>query len=90
MNLSTKIGTLILAGAMSLGVSTNTQAQLAALGGTTGVTAATAIAIGVIGGIAIQSAGNDNPDAPLPRGDGNEPGGGTDAPFDTTTTSPGT
>lgn len=89
MNLSTKIGTLILASAMSLGVSTNTQAQsggLAALGTTTGITVASAIAIGVVGAIAIQSAGDGNPDAPLPRGDGNEPDGGSQSTFDTTST----
>lgn len=89
MNLSTKIGTLVLASAMSLGVSTSTQAQtggLAALGTTTGITAATAVAIGVIGAVAINSAGNDNFDAPLPRGDGQEPGGGSQSTFDTTST----
>lgn len=84
MNLSTKIGTLILASAMSLGVSTNTQAQasggLAALGTTTGITIASAVAIGVVGAIAIQSASSDNPDATIPPID-NPP------PVDTTTTS---
>jgi len=91
MNLSTKIGTLILASAMSMGVSTNSHAQLGglALSGTA-LTVGTAVTIGLVGALAISSAGNDNFDAPLPRGDGFVPTGGTDTPFDTTTTSAGT
>ena len=88
MNLSTKIKALILAVAMSFGFASNANAQggpLAALGlGTvTGVTVATAVAIGAIGIIAVQAAGNDNFDAPLPRGSGIQPSGGTQSTFDT-------
>ena len=85
MNLSTKIGTLILASAMSMGVSTNSHAQPGALSGNA-VTIGTAVGIGLIGALAIRSAGNDNFDAPLPRGDGFEPGGGNQSTFDTATT----
>jgi hypothetical protein len=87
MNLSTKIGTLILASAMSMGVSTNSHAQPGGLSlSGNAVTIGTAVGIGLIGALAIRSAGNDNFDAPLPRGDGFEPSGGSQSTFDTTTT----